>query len=130
MDDTFDVKRMVEKAIALRNMISEIEAEAQERARPLVDALNKLRAELLVYMNDHNIQSVKTEAGTAYCSLRKKAVLQDPEAFLAWVRETGAKELIDISVNAAAAWDYATEHKKTPPGVALSAFPIVNFRSA
>lgn len=128
--DELTIKQMVEKAIKLRNMISAIEADAAERSKPLVDALNKIRAELLTYMHNNDIQSVKTDAGTAYCSLRKKAVLQDKVAFLEWTQRVGAPELVDISVNASAAWDYATEHHETPAGVALSAVPTVNFRSS
>lgn len=127
---TGDVKKMVEQALALRDMVAAIRAEADERCKPLNEALGRLRASLLIYMNQHNIQSVKTAAGTAYVSARRRAVLRDMDAFLAWVRRTGASEVIDISVNAAAAWEYAEENRSVPDGVALSSSLAVNFRSS
>lgn len=119
-----DINTRVWQYVQLRDKIRELK---QEIARHN-EFLEVLGTVLLEHLNNTNAESVRTENGTFFKTVRKSASLEDAEAFMEYVKAHEMWDLMDRRANATAISDYLAKYKSLPPGVKYSEYVDVNVR--
>lgn len=119
-DATFDADKYTEKLIQLRDKMKALDDEHDERMKPYKEARDKLERLLLGYLHQINAKNIKTDHGTFSVLHRKSASLEDPQAFMDYVIENAAWDLIDRKANAKAVEDFIINNSSPPPGVKFS----------
>lgn len=116
--------------IALRDKIAEIEAQHKAALAPYKDAKVKLEQAMLNILVTQGVESMRTASGTAYRTERTSVTIADKSAFMDYVTNNGAFELLDVRANKTAVADFLTENQDLPPGVNVSREATVGFRRA
>ena len=124
------VDDIVTAYVRLRDQKAELKAQQAEAMKPYDEALAKLEAEALQILSDTGVESMKTSAGTVYKSVATSATVQDKSAFMDYIREHLAFDLLDVRANKTAVQDFVTENQDTPPGVVIRREMKVGFRRA
>jgi hypothetical protein len=93
--------------------------------KKVVAAMDRLEAGLLEFLNDSGTNSVASDAGTAYRSVKTSASVEDKDAFWSFVIETGQREALDVKANATFVKTYMEENQSVPPGVKVSQITVV-----
>jgi hypothetical protein len=123
------VNKMVQRYIQLRDKIAEIKETQRLELAPYDDMLNKLSGMMLQFLDETGQESAKTDEGTVYIRNQDSASLADPEAFMEYVRENDAYELMDRRANKTACREFAEEHGSMPPGVKFTSIRTTGVRS-
>lgn len=127
---TADISKRVGQYIALRDEIKRLDDEHKLKMKVFRETLEKLNGVLLEHLNTINGESVRTDAGTVYRTEKKSASLADPDAFMHFVVENEAWDLLDRKANVIAVADFIKEQSATPPGVNFSSRFEVGVRRA
>lgn len=124
------VDDIVAAYVRLRDQKAELKAQQAEALKPYDEALAKLEAEALRILSDTGVESMKTSVGTVYQSVAMSATVQDKSAFMDYIKEHQAFDLLDVRANKTAVQDFVTENQDTPPGVVIRREMKVGFRRA
>lgn len=117
--------------IRLREKKAEIKAKYDAEAAPVVEKLDKLEAKLLQVFQATGTESVKTEFGTAYTSVRTSATVADREVFMAHIKANDDWGLLEVRPAKAAIEQYKDANEgEIPPGINWREERIVNVRRA
>lgn len=115
--------------IKLRDKKAEIKAEMDEQIKPLQEKMDKLEAKLLEAFQTTGVDSVKTEFGTAYTSVRTTASIADRDAFMEFVKSHEEWSLLEVRAAKTAIEQYrAANDDELPPGVNIREERVVNVR--
>jgi hypothetical protein len=124
------VDKRVEQYITIRDRLKEMDAEHEERRKPLVELQNLLTGWMQNFMEQAGADNVKTAHGTCYATTRYTASLADPQVFMDFVITNNAFDLLDRKANTTAVRDYVEEKGGLPPGVNLSSIKTIGVRRA
>lgn len=102
---------------ALKAKIDDLKDRHKEELKPLNEAMDSLKTYLLDCLNKINSENIQTEDGTIHKTSRKTASVSDQSAFLSFVIENRAWEMLNLSCNPTAAEDFINENGEPPPGV-------------
>ena len=121
---------LVERYIALRDRKAAFKAEYDKKVAVLEDAMGKIEAVLLRSFNESGIENIKTEAGTAYVSVRTSATVADRDVYFGWVGEDFAERAIflDARANKTAVDQFRAANNDLPPGLNWREERVVNIR--
>jgi hypothetical protein len=119
---------LVETYIKVREKKSRLKAAYDAEVKQYDELQDKIEALLLAKFGELGVDSVKTENGTAYTSVRSSASIADWDTFWAFVKEHGAYEMIERRVSKAAVEQYKSANDDLPPGLNWSETRVVNFR--
>jgi hypothetical protein len=123
-----DMNKRIMQYVQIRDKLKEID-EAHETARkPLVELQAALSGRLQKFLDDNNMESLKTEHGTCYKSTRYTTSLADPDAFMRFVISNNQFDLLDRRANSTAVKEYVNEHNNLPPGCNLNGITTVGVR--
>lgn len=115
--------------IKLRDKKAEIKAQMDEQIKPLQERMDKLEAKLLEAFQTTGVDSVKTEFGTAYTSVRTTANIADRDAFMEFVKAHEEWSLLEVRAAKTAIEQYrAANDDELPPGVNIREERVVNVR--
>lgn len=115
------IDKRVATFIKIRDGIAEIEERHKAELKPWNDLKEKATGELLQLLDDAGLKSAKTAAGTVTVKVFHTSPLSDPDAFMDFVRENDAYELMDRRANSTACIEFAESHDgKLPPGVKIN----------
>lgn len=123
-----DVNALVDQYIQLRDKKDAMKREYDARVEQVDKLLEKIENYLLDQMQETGVESMRTEAGTAYISVRNSSSVKDKEAFKGFLFSSGKWELADIRASKTAVADYLKENNELPPGVSWSSMKTVNIR--
>lgn len=125
------VEKRIQQFVLMRDKLKEID-EAHEKTRaPYALALEKLKGSITEFLTTAGVESVKTQFGTAYVSIKRNASLEDPDAFMRHVIGTEGWDLLDRRANTKACEAFAEENKgELPPGVKVTSITTVGVRRA
>ena len=123
------INKLVAQYLAVRTRIKQMEDEFQRKLTPFETAKNKLAGTMLKFLDKSGQEMARTDEGTVYVTVRHNASLGDPDAFMDYVMQNGAFELMDRRANSTACRDFAEEHGSLPPGVKLNSIRTVGVRS-
>jgi hypothetical protein len=119
---------LVAKYIALRDKKAEYKAAYDAKVALIDETLDKIEAKLLQVFDDTGMDSVKTEAGTAYKSTRVSVTTGDKDAFMEFVRTNDEWPLLEVRPSKSAVEEYRQQHDDLPPGINWRAEQVVNIR--
>lgn len=125
-----DIAKRVEQFVKLRDLIKQKNDAHKLAMKPYNETLEQLNALLLAHLNSVNGNSVATDNGTVYRTEKKSASLADAQAFMDYVIQNNAWDLIDRKANVSAVEDFINQHNKTPPGVNWSSTFVAGVRRA
>lgn len=121
-----DMEKKVAQFVTIRDIIKGIEDKCKDEVADWKRSLEKLRGELQAFMTENNLENLRTGAGTCYTSSKTTASLADPQAFMDYVIEHKAFDLIERRAKADAVKDFVKEHKSLPPGCNLNTIETLN----
>lgn len=119
---------LVEKYLELREKHATLKAEYEMKVSRIDEAKNKIEAKLLEVFDQLGMDSVKTEFGTAYCSVRTSASVADKEAFMEYVKGHEEWALLEVRASKLAVEQYREASGDLPPGVNWREERVVNIR--
>lgn len=115
--------------IKLRDKKAEIKAAADEQLKPIQEKMDKLEAKLLEAFQSTGVDSVKTEAGTAYTAVRTTASVADRDAFMEFVKARQEWSLLEVRPAKTAIEQFrAANDNELPPGINIREERVVNVR--
>jgi hypothetical protein len=123
-----DVNEVVEAYIKLRDARDELRKKQTEEMVPITAKMSKIEAWLQNYLQSHNLKSLKAEGGTAFLKEVSSATVDDGEAFLDFIRESGMWELIERRCAKSVVDDYVEQKGELPPGVKYSRETVCQIR--
>lgn len=126
------LNKRVAQFIAIRSRRRDLKTEYAKKDVPLAEAQNLLSGAIMEHLKATGAAkpSIKTDAGTCFISEKATASLADADAFMRFVKEHQAFDLLDRKANVTAVKDYIKEHEgMAPPGVNYSVFQTVNVRA-
>lgn len=122
------ISTRIEQYIKLRDLIKARDEEHKDKMKPARESLEKLNNVLLDHLNNIGGDSVKTDHGTVYRTMKRTASLEDPDQFMRHVIGSEAWELLDRKANISAVEDFVKENGVLPPGVKMSSHAVVGVR--
>jgi len=125
-----NIETLVAEYVVLRDMIKAKETEQKLELKPLKDTLEQMNSDLLENLNLVGGNSIATDSGTVYRTEKKSASLADPKAFMDFVLENEAFDLLDRKANVTAVAEFIKENNAPPPGVNFSSTYVVGVRRA
>lgn len=115
--------------IRLRDKKAAMKSEFDASIAPLNEKMDKLEAKLLDVFNKTGMDSVKTEFGTAYTTVRTTASIADREVFMNFVKNNEEWALLEIRAAKAAIEQFRSANDDAlPPGVNMREERVVNIR--
>lgn len=115
--------------IKLRDQKAQMKAEFEAQVAPIQDKMDKLEGKLLEVFNQTGMDSVKTEFGTAYATVRTTASIADRDAFMEFVKAKEEWSLLEVRVSKTAVEQFrASNDDELPPGVNIREERVVNIR--
>lgn len=129
MSQEVDINRI----IAVHNKMGEHRAilrkAYEEDDKALKEQEEQLANFLLAYLLDHNLNSVRTDAGTVYRETTIMPTGSDWEAFYRWVKEHDAFDALERRIKRKFITDYMDEHNgELPPGVSVFGKTVAKIR--
>jgi hypothetical protein len=121
---------LIDRYVQLRDKKRAIEARHKEELSKYNEFMAQLEARLLGILNDHHMENMKTQYGTAYKSLRTSATVTDWPLTLGYIREKEEWSLLEARVSKRAAQDLIEETGQPIPGVETKSEVCVNVRKA
>lgn len=123
------INEAVELYIKMRDKKAQMKAEFDEKIAPLNEKMEKLEAKLLQAFQTLGMDSVKTEFGTAYTTVRTSASVADKDAFMNFVKEQGEWSLLEIRAAKVAVEQFREANdNELPPGINIREERVVNVR--
>ncbi len=115
--------------IKLRDQKAQMKAAFEAQVAPIQDKMDKLEGKLLDVFNQTGMDSVKTEFGTAYATVRTTASIADRDAFMEFVKAKEEWSLLEVRVSKTAVEQFrASNDDELPPGVNIREERVVNIR--
>lgn len=115
--------------IKLRDQKAQMKADFDAKVAPLTEKMDKLEAKLLEVFNQTGMDSVKTEFGTAYATVRTTASVADRDAFMDFVKAHEEWSLLEVRVSKTAVEQFRSANDdELPPGVNVREERVVNIR--
>jgi len=125
-----DLEKRTQQYIVLRDKIKSIEEQHKLALKPFKEAQERLENLFFAALNDANVDSMKTAAGTFYKSVQSSASIADSAEFQRFVIGSQAWELLDWRANKTAVAALVDSSGAAPPGVNFNTHIKVNVRRA
>ena len=127
--------QLIEACIKYRDFKKAKADEFALAMKPYAEAMDLIEGQLLAFMNDQGLATLKADCGTAYQVVRTAVKLEDRQAFLSYLfglvhgDDPLASEFIANIVPKEPAMAYMEAHNgMLPPGLALNRETVVNVR--
>lgn len=122
------ISDLVAAYIKARDKEAAIKAEYEVKKAPVEDLRKKIEAKLLGVMNESGMESIRTEFGTAYKSVRASCSVADWDEFFNFVQRDEAWHMLEHRASKTAVEQYRDAENRLPPGLNWSETLTVNFR--
>ena len=123
------LSEVVSLYIRLRDKKAAMKKEFEASIAPLNEKMDKLEAKLLEVFNTTGMESVRTEFGTAYSSVRSSATVADRDSFISYVRSHDDWALLEVRPAKLAIEEFrAANDGGLPPGINFTEERVVNVR--
>ena len=124
------ISDLVAKYVELRDKKAEYKGEYEAKVAKIDETLSKIECKLLEVFEMTGMDSVKTEFGTAYKSVRSSASVADRDAFMEFVKAHNEWQLVEVRAAKLAVEQFKDVNQDLPPGVNWREERVVNFRRA
>ena len=128
MTDT-SVDRLTRIYIKIRDAKAEASAEFKEKDKKLSDQLAAVKAQLLDYCKEQNVESVRTSEGMFYRTVKTRYWTSDWAAMHKFVVDRAMPEFLEKRLNQTAVKDFLEENPETvPPGLNVDSEYMISVR--
>jgi hypothetical protein len=118
--DKLDLAQVTKAYVNIRDARSQLRKEYEANDDELKIAQTKLEALMLKHLNEHGMESVRTEAGTFYRQEEIIPTCADWNALYDWIREHNAFDALERRVKKTFVKDFLEEHEgMLPPGISV-----------
>ena len=114
-----DIEDLVSEYVTIRDKKAEVAAKAKELTARLDDKLAKIEMELMQRFDEMGVESVRTNAGTAYKSTKNQTSVGNWNDFLEFMQKTDNWHMAMKGCNKTAVMEYADSNDELPPGINL-----------
>lgn len=115
-EDTLN--KLTETYIKIRSKRTDLSSEFKKKDEELKDQQDKIKAALLEYLKDNNINSVGTDAGVFYRSQKRRYWTSDWESMHKFILEHETPEFLEKRLNQSAIKEFLEENPELlPPGL-------------
>lgn len=125
---TITVDQAVSAYMKLRLKKAEIEAKIKDEVSQIDASMDKIETWIKEQADTLGVTSFKTKHGTAFLTTKDYANVENWDATLAFIKDTGAFDLLNKAVNKTAVRGYIEQNKAVPPGVNYGTKIEVNVR--
>lgn len=125
---TLTVADKVDAYIKIRDFKKSAEDEFKKSMTRVLQAMDKLEAELLDELNKAGVNSMSGASGVAYVNTVMSATVENRENFLDHVRKTKMWEALDVKANKTFVKEYIEEHGESLPGLKVTQVKTVGVR--
>jgi hypothetical protein len=122
------VNELIGKYLTIRDKKDQIKAEYDAKVSAIEEALTKIENALLRTLQNTGMESVRTDFGTAYISVRNSCTTADKQAFLDYIRSHDDWGLLDARPMKSAVEQYQEEHGDIPPGLNWRSEQVLRIR--
>ena len=123
-----NTKELVGVYIRLRDRRSKRKAEFEASDAGDKAMQDKIEQKLMAQFNEDGSDSVKTEFGTAYKSVRTSATVADWDTVLDFIKVRELWNMLEHRVSKTAVEQFIAENEDTPPGVNITQQTVINVR--
>lgn len=116
---------LIAKYVEIRDQIKAIES---EQIAPLKAMLDKIETYFKAIAAVEGVDSWKTDGGTAYLVTTDSVRLADPAAYMEYIIENDAWDLLEKRASKTAVRSFLETHKVLPPGAEITTRIEVNIR--
>lgn len=121
-------EEVIAKYVSLRDKKAEFKKEYDEKVAKIDAAQATLEVYLMQLLDSLKVESLRTEAGTAYKSTTVRAKILDREVARAFVLKTKNLDLLELRASSAGVKQYLQEKGKLPDGFEALTEQTVNIR--
>lgn len=122
------IQELVARYIETRDKKEAFARQYKDKVAKYDAALAKMEGLLLRTLDSSGMESVKTEAGTAFLSSRTSATVADRDAFIGFVIANEAWVFLENRVSKSAVEQHVDAYDTPPPGVNLRIERTINIR--
>jgi hypothetical protein len=124
------VDKLVKIYIKMRNENSRLLAEFEEKQSKLETQMGAVKKALVKYCIDNSVESMRTESGSFYRTIKKRYTTNDWEAMNRFILEHSAPELLEKRIHQGNMSQFLEEHPDLlPQGLNCDAEYSVTVRS-
>lgn len=120
--------QLVEKYVALRDKKAEIKKRQTEELSRYDLAMSQLEAMMLDILNATGAESMRTNSGTMFKTMRTSTKVMDWSATLEFIKTNNAWDLLEARVSKVAVEAIMAETQQPIPGVATNREIVLNVR--
>jgi phage host-nuclease inhibitor protein Gam len=129
MGDEPSIETLTKVYIKIRDKRAELAAKFKEEDDALKENMNKIRAALLQYCKDNNIESARTSEGLFYRTVRTTYWTSDWQSMHQFIMDNGVPEFLEKRLNQAAVKQYLQENPEAlPPGLNVNSEYTISVR--
>jgi phage host-nuclease inhibitor protein Gam len=117
--------------IKMRDAKAKLAAEYKEKDEAIASQMDQVKAALLDYCREHNVESVRTASGLVYRTQKTRYWTSDWEAMHRFVVENNVPEFLEKRLNQTVVKAFLEENPETvPPGINADSEYTVTVRKA
>jgi phage pi2 protein 07 len=130
VEDKDRLGKLTKAYINIRARRTEIASEFKKEDDGLKEQQDKIKATLLEFCKENNIDSVRTEAGVFYRSQKRRYWTSDWESMHKFILEHEAPEFLEKRLNQTAVKEFLEENPDIlPPGLNVQSEYTISIRS-
>ena len=124
------LNKLTETYIKIRSKRTDLSSEFKKKDDGLKEQQDKIKAALLEYLKDNDINSVGTDAGMFYRSQKRRYWTSDWESMHKFILEHEAPEFLEKRLNQTAVKEFLEENPDIlPPGLNVQSEYTISIRS-
>jgi len=125
------IEKLTRVFIKMRDAKAKLAAEFKEKEAELTAQMDAVKAALLDYCKEHEVESVRTASGLVYRSAKTRYWTSDWEAMHKFVVEHNVPEFLEKRLNQTVVKTFLEENPETvPPGINADSEYTITVRKA
>lgn len=115
-----DLSAVTRAHLKIRDARAQLAQEFKQRDEELKGQQAKLEGFMLNHLNQHGMESVRTDAGTFYKTTKVIPNIVDDTSFFQWIKDNDAFEAMERRVKKGFIVDFMKTHEDAlPPGISV-----------
>ena len=118
MADGVSIDKLTRVFVKMRDAKAELASEFKKREQELNEKMDAIKSAMLEYCKEHNVESVRTEAGLIYRTTKTRYWTSDWESMHGFIVEHNLPHLLEKRLNQSAVKELLEESPDlVPPGL-------------
>lgn len=128
-EKSISVERLTRAYLKIRDKRAELKAEYDEKENALSMQMDKVKAALLDYCKQNNVESVRTSAGIFYRTVKTRYWTSDWDSFHKFIVNVEEPGLLEKRINQSAMKQFLEENPEhVPPGLNTDSEYVISVR--